>query len=68
VAFVIQQLCEAPTRGLMESASASVLVDREFDRVQNQDLANWYCSLLTEESQGRLMGRLVRQSICSLHL
>ena len=40
-----------PARGLVVSASASVLVGREFSSAgSNQDLVNWYCSLLTRRT------------------
>jgi len=46
----ITKLCYKPARGVVVSASGSVLVGREFSAGTYQDLINSYCSLLTRRT------------------
>ena len=58
-----------PARGLVVSASASVLVGREFSSAgSNQDLVNWYCSLLTRRTvYGRAAGNSPRTTTTKIN-
>jgi len=58
----VTKLCYKPARGIVVSASASVLAGREFSAGSYQDLVNSFCSLLTRRTvRRRVAGNTTRK-------